>query len=287
MPSWSEIAAAQGGLATRAQLSGCGVNRWSVSHRIESARWARVSATVIATFTGELSWEQRLWAAVLHGGEGAALSELTAATLHGLRNWERDQICVLVPYECGRPTPMDGVRFARSRRPFSTWMSARLDLPALRLEAALLLFAARERNPRAAEGALAAAVQQGRTTADRLMVWLDRLQPLRRSSALRMALTDIAGGAHSTAELDVNRMCRTFGLAPPQRQVKRRDAHGRTRFTDCEWDLPDGRTLVLEVDGAFHMDVEHWEDDIQRQRALISPARLTVHCTSRELRDCP
>ncbi|MGN6722270.1 MAG: hypothetical protein ACTHJM_06630 [Marmoricola sp.] len=59
------------------------------------------------------------------------------------------------------------------------------------------------------------------------------------------------------------------------------------RFTDCEWTLGDGRTLVLEVDGSFHMEVEHWEDDLVRQRRLTSPDRLTVHCTTRELRDSP
>jgi len=69
--------------------------------------------------------------------------------------------------------------------------------------------------------------------------------------------------------------------------VRRRDSDGRLRFTDCEWRLADGRILTLEVDGAFHMDVEHWEEDLARQRALTATDRLIVHCTSRELRDDP
>ena len=85
----------------------------------------------------------------------------------------------------------------------------------------------------------------------------------------------------------MRRMCRRFGLALPDRQVKRRDSTGRLRFTDCEWRLPDGRTLVLEVDGGFHMDAEHWEDDIARQRGLTATDRLVIRCTSRELRDEP
>ena len=95
------------------------------------------------------------------------------------------------------------------------------------------------------------------------------------------------GGATSLAELDINRMCRRFGLPTPARHVRRRDASGRRRFTDCEWVLPDGTVLVLEVDGAFHMDVEHWEDDIARQRGLSRPGRIVVRCTARELRDTP
>lgn len=54
-----------------------------------------------------------------------------------------------------------------------------------------------------------------------------------------------------------------------------------------EWQLPDGRTLVLEVDGGFHMEAEHWEDDLARQRALAATDRIIVRCTPRELRDEP
>jgi very-short-patch-repair endonuclease len=59
------------------------------------------------------------------------------------------------------------------------------------------------------------------------------------------------------------------------------------RFTDCEWPLPDGRVLVLEVEGIFHMEAEQWEADMVRQRALADPMRLILRCTSRELRDDP
>lgn len=89
------------------------------------------------------------------------------------------------------------------------------------------------------------------------------------------------------AEIDIRRLCRRLGLAMPRRQVRRLDASGRLRFTDCEWRLPDGRILVLEIDGSFHMDVEHWEDDLARQRGLIAVDRLVVRCTARELRDEP
>jgi very-short-patch-repair endonuclease len=43
--------------------------------------------------------------------------------------------------------------------------------------------------------------------------------------------------------------------------------------------------LVLEVDGSFHMDVEHWENDIARQRGITDPHRVVVRCTAREVRD--
>lgn len=80
-------------------------------------------------------------------------------------------------------------------------------------------------------------------------VWAAVLKPLRRSRLFRTALNEIGGGAQSLAELDVARICRRFGLPKPRPQTLRRDGAGRKRFTDCEWQLADGRLLVLEVDG--------------------------------------
>ncbi|MFE6646686.1 hypothetical protein ACFVJS_09005 [Nocardioides sp. NPDC057772] len=277
------MAGAQGGLITRAQLAEAGMTRWSVAHRIASERWQLLSPTVVATTTGELGEEQRVWHAVLHAGAGAMAGALTAASLSGLQNWHRDELTVLVPYERGRPSALSGVRYVRSRRSLCSVGSP----PRCRIEPAVLLFAAADRSERTAQGVLAAVVQQQLTSSQSLLDWLDRLAPLRRAATLRRAIEDIEGGAQSLAEMDVRRMCRSFGLAIPIRQVKRRDADGRVRYTDCEWRLRDGRTLVLEVDGGFHMEAEHWEDDLARQRALAATDRIIVRCTARELRDEP
>ncbi|MFD7077839.1 hypothetical protein ACFV9G_26750 [Nocardioides sp. NPDC059952] len=280
---WRSVAEAQGGLITRAQLAEAGMTRWSVAHRIESDRWQLLSPTVIGTTTGELGDEQRIWHAVLHAGDGAMAGGLTAASLAGLENWHRDGITVLVPYARGRPGALANVRFVRIRRSLRPVGSP----PRCRIEPAVLLFAAADRSERTAQGVIAAVVQQQLTSPESLLEWLDRLAPLRRASTLRRAIEDVEGGAQSLAEMDVRRMCRSFGLAKPTRQVKRRDADGRVRYTDCEWQLPDGRTLVLEVDGGFHMEAEHWEDDLARQRALAATNRIIVRCTARELRDEP
>lgn len=287
MEDWRIAAQQQDGLLSRAQLRLLGVPRWQVAHKIETERWRALTSTVIATMTGALSWRQRCWLGVLHAGSGAVLGGLSAAEVGGLAGWHRDEVTVLVPYESGLPSSVEGVRFVRSRRPLGLMQRRTGDLPCARIEPAVLLFASAERSERTAQGVLAAAVQQRLTAPPALLEWIDRLQPLRRSRLFRDVVTQIDGGAQSLAEIDVARMCRRCGLAPPRRQVKRRDASGRLRFTDCEWPLSDGRTLVLEVDGAFHMDVAHWEDDLARQRSLSATSRLIVHCTSRELRDTP
>ena len=284
---WPPIAHSQAGLLTRAQLAAAGIDRWAVRHRVRAGRWRLLTPTVLALTTGELSQEQRLWLGVLHAGEQALVGELTAAEHLGLRNWHRDTIVIVIPHEHDRPSPVPGYVFRRSRRPLAAQRRVVRGLPVCRIEPAVLTWAARERSLRAADGVLAATVQQGLAPPEGLIAWIERLSPLRGAVRMRRTLTDIAGGAQSVGELDVRRMCKAFGLALPRRQVRRRDTAGRVRFTDCEWLLPGGRVLVLEVDGGFHMEAEHWEDDLARQRALTSPSRLIVRCTTRELRDQP
>lgn len=286
-PEWRRIAREQGGLLTRAQLRACGITPGQVAHRVKTERWQRLAPTVIATFTGPLSREHLQWLAVLHAGDGSILGGATAAEAAGLRNWVRDEVTVLVPYANEVPGPIDGVAFVRTRRSTSSMRARDAHPPRARLEPAILLFGAADRSERTAQAILAAAVQQQLTAPTELREWIDRLQPLRRARLLKQTLDDIEGGSQSLAELDIRRMCRTFGIARPARQVKRRDASGRLRYTDCEWRLPDGRTLILEVDGGFHMDVDHWEDDLARQRALAATDRIIVRCTAREARDDP
>ena len=280
------LAARQQGLVARRQLNLMGYDADHVRNQVAAGRWVERSPTVVSTFTGALGRAELVWLGVLHAGGSALVGGLTALEQRGLRSWEREDVTVLVEATVSLD-PVPGVRFFRTRRPLRQLRTRGRDLPLCRVEPAALLFAGYERSPRTAQGLVAAVVQQRLTTPAALLEELECLRPLRRSSVLRTVLTDIEGGAQSMAELDVNRMCRRFGLPRPQRQRRRRDAAGRVRFTDCEWVLPDGRVLVLEIDGAFHMEVEHWEDDLARERRLVTPGRIVVRATAREVRDEP
>jgi len=284
---WRRLAEAQQGLLTRAQLAAFGVDRWAVRHRIATERWLELSPTVVSTTTGNLSREQLKWLGVLHAGGDALLGDLTAAEHLGLRNWSRDVVTVLVDKELAPNSAIDGITFVQTRHPLAALRDRRSEIPCAAIEPAVLRFASRQKSHRTAEGVLAAAVQQRLTSPDLLLGWIDRLRPLRGAPRFRIALAEIAGGAQSVAEIDVKRMCKTFGLRPPDRQTKRRDVTGRLRFTDCEWRLPGGHVLALEVDGSFHMETEHWEDDLARQRRIARPGRTVVRCSAREVRDEP
>lgn len=279
---WRELARQQDGVLARRQLRQLGVTEATIRNHLRVGRWAERTSTVLTTTTGVLTWRQRLWAAVLHAGPGAMVGGLSAAAVHGLRHWDRDDITVLVDNPLSFE-PVDGVCFFRTRRPRADWVAAGL-LPVAKVEPAILLFAGYEANARTAHGAVAAVVQQRLTTPDRLARWLSTMRCLRRSRDIKLLLGDLGAGAQSVSEIDVRRACREFGLVPPRRQTRRRDRTGRIRFTDCEWELPDGRILVLEVDGAFHLEFMQYTDDVRRQRALTTPSRIVIRCTAYELR---
>ena len=78
-------------------------------------------------------------------------------------------------------------------------------------------------------------------------------------------------------------MCRRFGLPAPDRQVHRTDRGGKVRWTDAEWLLPDGTTLVLEVDGGYHLDILQAGDDAKRSRRITTRTRVVLRCTAYEL----
>jgi hypothetical protein len=279
----AELVNAQQGMVARRQLGELGVNWERVRNQVAARRWVVHTPRVIGTTTGALTWEQRCWLAVLHAGPRSLLGGLSAAETRGLVGWHRDSITVLVDDELAFE-PVVGVRFFRSRRPFELLRSTASGIPTAQLEPAILLWAGYQANLRAAHGCLAASVQQRLTTADRLLTWIETLQPLRRARGFKRTVGDIAGGAHSAAELDVRRLCRRFHLRLPDRQRPRTDRAGRRRWTDCEWDLAGGSVLVLEVDGAFHVDVLQWGADIKRTRALTTAHRIVIRCTAFELR---
>lgn len=280
------LADQQAGLLARRQLTELGFDHLRVRNQLTARRWAARSDLVVSTTTGELTREQTMWLGTLHAGPGSLVGGLTAAEVHGLRNWHRDDVTILTDDDLF-PEPVEGIRFVRTRRGLADMRWKRIGLAVCRLEPALLLWAGYTESVRAAQGVLAAAVQQQLTTPDQLMLWIGRMRPLRRARLFRSALLDIAGGSQSLAEIDVVRMCRRLGLRRPDRQQQRRDSSGRLRWTDCEWRLPSGHIVVLEVDGAFHMEVEQWEDDLARQRRISGPGRTVVRCTAREVRDDP
>lgn len=286
LPTWQPIAAAQAGVISRSQLNAVGFDHDYVRTQVAAGRWHQLSTTVVTTTGGAPTRDQLIWAGVLHGGQHAVIGGMTALEVHGIRNWTRPEITVVIPKSRGTER-LKGVTYVETRRDFSGAHSPLRNLPVLKVEPAALLFAAYERNRRTAEGLLAAVVQQKLATPQSLRNWIDLMQPLPRAHQFRRAIDDFEGGSQSLAERDMLTVCRRFNLPPPHRQNRRKDAAGRWRYTDAEWHLADGTVVMLEIDGGFHMDVEHWQDDMERARALARPGAVQLRCTARELREAP
>jgi hypothetical protein len=285
MEEWRALAEAQAGMLAQRQLNRLQVSRSAVRRHLRVGRWSQRTSHVFSVTTGPLSFDQRLWMSVLHAGPTALVGGLIAAAVHGLRNWDRDDITVLVDDELSFD-PVPGIRFFRSRRPSQDWRSPR-PLPVSRVEPAILLFAAYEPSLGTGLGAVMATCQQRLTTVHRLRPWADAMRPLRRARHLRSLFSDLEGGAQSLAEVDLRSMCRTFGICLPSSRRRRRDRAGTMRWTDAEWRLSDGRILVLEVDGGFHDDVLQASADRRRQRKLSASDRLVLSCSAYELRHHP
>jgi hypothetical protein len=280
-------ASTQQGLVTRRQLRDAGWSSHQVDHEIRYGRWASHSTTVVALQTGPLSAEQLPWLGVLHAGSGSALTHATATEQAGLR-WHRQDNLVHVMTAKGDLVPaLDGFFFHQTRRPFQRWLDPDACPARIRLEHAACLQAERQRGARVAIGLVAAVVQQGLSTAERMERAAAQIRKLKHGRVLQLALGDIAGGAESFAEIDVGRLCEESGLMAPTRQSVRLDKEGRRRYLDCEWRLADGRRIALEVDGGFHRSTEHWWRDMRRERAIVTGGTQVLRCSSFELRISP
>ena len=273
----------QSGVVARRQLKAAGWSDRHIDHEVDFERWQRPTPGVLVTNTGVLSESQRQWVGILHAGPGAVLSHVTAARCAGLRWVGSETIDVLTP-KGDLVAPVDGYFFHQTRRPYDRWVRPAAGPPRLPLEFAALLAAERDPFVRRAIGLLAACIQQGLTNADRFWATIPLIRKLRNGKTFKLVLADIAGGAQSFAEINVAQLCSQAGLLPPTRQVIRVDKHGRRRYLDCVWVLPDGRVIVLEVDGSFHADVDNWWKDMKRERGVVVQGDTVLRCSTVELR---
>lgn len=101
---------------------------------------------------------------------------------------------------------------------------------------------------------------------EHLAAQLDRQKRVDRRALMLDTVADIAGGSRALSELDfLNYVIRPFKLPPPDRQVGRRDTHGRRRWLDAVWEQA---KLVVEIDGAGHRDILQYWDDMDRDNGL-------------------
>jgi hypothetical protein len=284
-PVAAALAVRQRGVATTAQLVERGISHRYVSHQITAERWRRYGRRTVLMQNAPPTRKQLMWIAVLDADPPAALASHTALEHAGFRAFAKEAELIHVLVDRGaRYDRLAGVKVHESRRFSTEDIATAPGVPRVSAARAAIDAGAWQRWPRFACATMAAVVQQGMCTPQELDAALDTCGAIRHRQHMRLALLDVTDGARALGELDVGRICRRYGLAPPNRQRLRKDAAGRTRYLDCEWDLPHGEIVVLEVDGQHHMEVEHWAADMKRERKIVIGRRWVLRASTVEVR---
>jgi hypothetical protein len=271
-------------VTSTATLIGSGMTRSAVAANLSAGRWQRCGHAVVM-HSGPLTRSERWHAALINTSPGALLTAFTAAELCGLRGWEREAIDVLAPRgeSVSKQNSLPIVLHRSRNWPVPRQRPFRCHL----LSAALVIAAGSFDQSRHGCGILAAAVQQRLTAPGPIREALQRAPRVRHRAILLAAVDDIEGGSQALSEIDLVRLCRRAGLPVPEQQKVRSDRSGRRRYLDAAWRRADGRLVVVEVDGALHLNPRRWWDDQLRQNELSLADALVLRFPSAVVRAQP
>ena len=263
----------QSGVVSRAQLLAAGEKPPTIRRMIRRRELAIVHPGIYVNHTGEPTWLERAWAAVLHAWP-AALSGQSALRAHeGPGKSTRDLSVIEVAIDQARTViAPPGMRVRRIDR-LSERVLWNTGPPRLRYEDAAIDVAARARSDLAAVVALADMVQSRRSTASRLAQEVNSRTRIPRRDWLRDVLTDIADGTCSVLEHGyLNRVVRAHALPIGQRQV--RSGNGsRVVYRDTEH----ANGLIVELDGRlFHDTATQRDADLERDLEAAVDGKDTV-----------
>lgn len=250
-------------MLTRQQALERGITRDQWAWQLERRRFQRLLPGVVVVHNGQPTEREKAWAACLYGGSGTALSGDAALVAHGFRARLPERFdLVIPPARRVLPQTFEGGEAVVVRRikHLDPWRAARRGLPLLNVHVAALHAAAWAETDRSAEWRVAAVVQQRLSVPSLMRDPLAGMPSLRRRALLLSVLADVELGAHAASELAFLRLCREFALPRPDAlQLKVRSTG--TCYLDARYDR---QRVTVEVDGAHHRMVEHWEQDALR-----------------------
>ena len=266
-----ELTARQRGIITRAQLLRAGISSDLIKSRLRLGNWQRLYPGVYATFSGELSREGQVWAAVLYAGPGALASHRTAAELAGLADEQSSVIHVAVPAN-RRVQKQPGIVFHLSKRAGEAAHPSRLP-PQTRIEETVLDLWDATRDLDAAVGWVTRAFGRRLTTQGQLLRALSSRHRIRRRPQLAELLNPDSAGIHSVLEYRyVRDVERPHRFPPATRQAPSR-LGGRSLYRDT---LYEAYKTAVELDGRVaHPGDSRW-NDIRRDNAATTEGISTL-----------
>jgi hypothetical protein len=232
--AWAVLLNFQHGVVDRNQALQSGFSRWQIEHRLESGAWQRIYPGVYATFSGVMSREARLWAAVLRAGPGAMLSHETAAELHGIIDEPMGSSIHLTVPVTRRPAqhrPARGIVIHRSGQSQQHFLGP-FNLPRTRIEDTVLDLVAASPTFDRAYGWIARAVSRKLVTVGMLRAAVTSRRRIRWRDWLNDALEDVRDGAYSSLERRYIRdVERAHKLPRSQHQAGRQAGRSTTGIT--------------------------------------------------------
>ena len=271
----------QSGVMSRTQAQANGLTDSDVRRLLRRREWVKVHPGVYVNHTGELTWLQRAWAAVLFAWPAALSHESALRAADGPGKHKEDVIHVAVGRDRRIAAPAQVCIHRMTHVHDRTQWN--LGPPRVRYEEAALDVAIGSSTDLAALGVLASAVQSRRTTAARMRSRLDIRKRTPRRVWLEGVLEDVATGACSVLEHGyLNRVERAHGLPRAERQ-RRANATLGVVYRDVEYD-----TFVVELDGRlFHDTAAQRDRDIDRDLDAAVDGRPTIRLGYGQVFDRP
>jgi len=274
LPGLRGIIAEQAGVVSRQQLLRAGVSRTTVDSKARHGRWQRLHPGVYGTFTGVVTWEARLWAAVLYAGPGALLSHETAAEVLGLTGRRCPVVHVTVPAS-RRVRPPLGVAVHRSTFDYPRWRPQRGIPPHTFYAETIVDLVAGAGNLDDVVAWVSRGIAGNLVSDAQLKAAVAARRRFRWRGQLVEVIGRVAGGSHFPLEFRYDRdVEHAHGLPAAARQVKFVKPDGTKGFRDRCYEQ---YGLIVELDGEeFHPARRHGQD-----RARDNEAAATTGATLR------
>lgn len=264
----ADLGRTQGNMLGRRQLYALGCTRSDVRAEIQARRWFKRGKQCVQV--GEPDETSQWWRALIEVGPAAVLDGVSALLVAGLRTLTADRIHVAVP---------QGAWFRRCRgvhvhetRRYREQDVIRAGVPRMKPGIAAVHAALWAPSDKAAALFIVAPFQQRLMSAADLTEAVDQVKRNRRRTLLRGLLHDVCEGVESLGEREFAAACRRRGFPRPTRQVARRLPGGRVVY-DTVWE---DYGLVVEIDGAQHLDVAIAASDTLKQNAAALDGKVVL-----------
>jgi very-short-patch-repair endonuclease len=246
-PGAQALGADSAGAVEIGQCRAAGLSDEQVKWLVESGRWQSAFRGTYVAYSGPVNADTRQHAALLYGGEGAALSHESAGFLWRLCG-SPSAVHLCVPYH-RVVDPQPGLVVHRSRTLTDADVHPVFRPRRTRIERTVLDLLCGERSAEAALGPVADAIRDRATTPDRLREALRSRSRTRWRRVVLDALPDIRAGVQSVLELRDAALRRQHGLPMGSRQVMRRQ--DGTEHLDV---VVEEHRLHVELDGRLGHD---------------------------------